>query len=474
MQEIKKWIEELYAFGPRRAGSPIGHEVEDYVEEQFKLVGLEDVGRQSIPLTYWDCNGHSLWVDGEKISSSYIPFTEFTDQEGVSGELVYLNPKDPAIESVDLKGKIVLVDICFPMLKGKVLKLLALDMHDPNNSIPNGPIHEATWIRLNWELHEWAHKRGAVGFIGILKDQPGGHHSYYAPYGFKEGNRILDKPIPGLWASKFDRDQLLEFAREKKTASIVLTGTTKASQTENILGQIKGESAETIIVASHHDSPFQNAVEDSSGMAVLFSLAKKLAQAGIPKRTIQFMATTGHFYGSIGTIEYIKQNRESLDDVVAEIHIEHIGLEAKEENDQLVMTGQTEPAAIFTPYNRDCVRMVKDILVSQDLKRTLILGAHGPLGEFPPTDGGDFHLEGVPVFNYICNPVYLLVDDDDLSKVDWERLVPIRDGFCQLIEELNECDPAQLRKTQYPLKRALASIMTFLAKRKNKSRFRAD
>ena len=111
MQEIKKWIEELYAFGPRRAGSPIGHEVEDYVEEQFKLVGLEDVGRQSIPLTYWDCNGHSLWVDGEKISSSYIPFTEFTDQEGVSGEIVHLNPDDPAIVSIDLKGKIVLVDI---------------------------------------------------------------------------------------------------------------------------------------------------------------------------------------------------------------------------------------------------------------------------------------------------------------------------------------------------------------------------
>ena len=474
MQEIKKWIEELYVFGARRAGSPIGHEVEDYIEEQFKLIGLEDVGRQSIPLTYWDCTDHSLQIDGEEISSSYIPFTEFTDQEGVSGEIVHLNPDDSAIESIDLKGKIVLVDICFPMLEGKVLKLLALDVHDPDNSIPDGPIHEATWIRLNWELYEWAHKRGAVGFIGILKDQPGGFHSYYAPYGFKEGDRILDKPIPGLWVSKFDRDKLLRFAREERTASIVLSGSAIPSQSANILGQIKGESAETIIVACHHDSPFQNAVEDSSGMAVLFSLAKKLAQAGTPKRTIQFMATAGHFYGSIGTIEYIRQNRESLDDVVAEIHIEHIALEAKEKNGELVMTGETEPAAVFTPYNRDCVRMVKDFLVAQDLKRTLVLGAHGPLGEFPPTDGGDFHLEGVPVFNYICNPVYLLVDDDDLSKVDWERLGPVRDGFYQLIEELNECDPAQLRKTQYPLKRALASIMTFLAKRKNKFRVRAD
>ena len=71
MQEIKKWIEELYAFGPRRAGSPIGHEVEDYVEEQFKSVGLEKVSRQSIPLTYWDCTAHSLRVDEEKISASF-------------------------------------------------------------------------------------------------------------------------------------------------------------------------------------------------------------------------------------------------------------------------------------------------------------------------------------------------------------------------------------------------------------------
>jgi len=474
VQEIKKWIEELYAFGPRRAGSPIGHEVEDYVEEQFKLVGLEKVEKQSIPLTYWDCTEHSLRINGEKIGSSYIPFTQFTDQEGVSGELVYLNPTAPAIHSLDLKGKVVLVDISFPMLEGKVLKLLALDLHDPDHSIPDGPIHEATWIRLNWELYEWAHKRGAIGFIGILKDQPGGHHSYYAPYGFKEGGRILDKPIPGLWVSKFDRDQLLEFAQEKKTASIVLTGTTKASQTANILGQIKGKSDRTIIIACHHDSPFHNAVEDSSGMAVVLSLAKKLVKAGQPKHTIQFVSTAGHFYGSIGTTEYIRQNRESLHKAVAEIHIEHIALEAKEENDQLVMTGQTEPTAIFTPFNRNCVRMVKEMLVSHDLRRTLVLGAHGPLGEFPPTDGGDFHLEGVPVFNYICNPVYLLVDDDDLSRVDWKRLVPVRDGFYQLIEKLNECDPVQLRKNQYPLKRALSSIMTFLAKRKNRSRFGAD
>ena len=67
--------------------------------------------------------------------------------------------------------------------------------------------------------------------------------------------------------------------------------------------------------------------------------------------------------------------------------------------------------------------------------------------------------------------MYLLVVADDLSRIDWERLVPVRDGFHQLIEELNGCDPTELRKTQFPLKRALAAVMTFLAKRKTKSRF---
>jgi len=80
--------------------------------------------------------------------------------------------------------------------------------------------------------------------------------------------------------------------------------------THNSVGRTEGESDEVIIVGCHHDSPFRNAVEDSSGMAVVFSLAEKLAAGSRPRRTILFLATAGHFYGSIGTRTFIADHTE--------------------------------------------------------------------------------------------------------------------------------------------------------------------
>ena len=119
---------------------------------------------------------------------------------------------------------------------------------------------------------------------------------------------------------------------------------------------------------------------------------------------------------------------------------------------------------MFTPYNETCVRLIKRMLSENHLTRTMILGASGPLGNYPPTDGGDFHLEGIPVFNYICNPVYLLVDDDTLDRVAYHRLDSVRDGFFDLINRLDRIDRDVLRTVDYRRQRALASAFTAIKK----------
>jgi hypothetical protein len=202
-------------------------------------------------------------------------------------------------------------------------------------------------------------------------------------------------------------------------------------------------------------------------MAVIMSIASKLKELPQPKRNILFLATAGHFYGSIGTISFIKRNPELLKTVVSEIHIEHIALEAKENGNGLKLTGRPEPAAIFTNYNKTSVKLLKSVLENHKIDRTLILGAHGPLGNYPPTDGGDFYLEGIPIFNFISNPVYLLVDDDTLDKVDWDRLLPVRNAFVELIKKLDLVSKTQLQKKNFLHKRLLANVLTYISRKKN-------
>jgi hypothetical protein len=47
------------------------------------------------------------------------------------------------------------------------------------------------------------------------------------------------------------------------------------------------------------------------------------------------------------------------------------------------------------------------------------------LAPFPTTDGGFFHLEGVPLVNYLTAPWYLFDPADTMDKVDRESLSKI-------------------------------------------------
>lgn len=471
---LTQWIDDLLSFGPRRPGQDAGHQTEDYLGKAFRNIGLQDVKKEEIPIRNWIESSWFLKIktDGgafKELPSHFIPYTTFTDQP-VTAPLIYAGEgKITDIQGLDFKDKIVVVEFPFPMLEGGKLSKLALSVIDPEKKLPAGPVHEATWIRPAWHVYHKAVAAGAKGFIGILVNQPGGFDSYYAPYGFKEGDAIHKKPIPGFWVGRDAGKKLAEMAREGREAQIDLKGESVESHTANILGYIYGKTNETIIIASHHDSPFDGAVEDASGMSVVLQIAKSLVDKGIkPEKNLLFMATGGHFYGSIGTRTFIHSHPEIIKDTVAEIHIEHIGLEAKEVNGKLEIADNPEPMALFVPYNKKCVQLGSEVLRVNNIDPTLLLPAEGPLGPFPPTDGGDFHLEGIPVFNLISNPVYLLVDFDKREHVCFERLVPVAKALESLVLNLDKVNKNELRRKAYFFKRLIGKYASWKTARKIK------
>jgi hypothetical protein len=96
------------------------------------------------------------------------------------------------------------------------------------------------------------------------------------------------------------------------------------------------------------------------------------------------------------------------------------------------------------------------------LDRTVVLPAEGPLGSYPPTDGGDWYAAGVPIVNAISNPVYLLTDDDAMRWVARDRLPRTAAAFEAALLTLDAVPRERLRKTSSPTFRLAMKFLRFL------------
>lgn len=465
-EELFGWVEAQVALGARRPGSAAGRANEEMLEGMLRSFGLEAVRSEPIPITVWEATDSCLEVSQpggpfEELEAFPIPYVAFTGDSGVEGPLVYADRRTlrhgAALDS--WRGAVVVTEIGFPPLPLGLLLRLAAGLYDPHNTA-SAVSHPATWVRLGWHLYAEARKAGAVGFLGVLSEQPGGTSRMYAPYGFKEKD-ILDKPLPGFWVGREAGQELISRARQGGVrARLRIKGVREPGFTHNVVGEIPPRSAfaggqgreggrevgdrsiegaeEVVVLSCHHDSPFTSPVEDASGVAVVLGLAKHFARAPLANRRILVLLTAGHFYGSIGTRTFIREHPEIVRQVAAEISIEHIGKEATEDaSGRLVPTGLPEATGIFVPFSGAVRDTVLSAVRKNDLHRSVLLYAEGPLGPYPPTDGGDWWEAGVPVINHISNPVYLLTDDDAFCWVDKERLPVVAATFAEILEGLD-------------------------------------
>lgn len=459
--EMMEWIREMTSFGARRAGSPAGLANEDYLIRKLREFGLENIHKEPIPVETFQPEKALVEIDTgvafKAFDTQWIPYCRFTPPEGIESNLVYADSK-AFMHSGDWKGKVVVTDIEFPLLDVALISKFSMGKYDPDDTLKDVR-HPATWVRLGWHLYRKAFQRGAIGFIGILKDQPGGSCRMYAPYGFKEKD-ILDKPLPGFWVSRDDGPELRNLAKRGAKVRLTLTGERAPSVTHNVIGEIPGETDECIVLHCHHDSPFVSPVEDASGCSVILALAKHFAQGKGLRRKVIVLFTAGHFYGSIGTRRFIADHAADVVPKVAlEITVEHVAKEAIENKDgELVESGLAEGTGVFLPFNQAMVDSVLANLKDNGVDRAFLLPPEGPLGPYPPTDGGDWYKAGVPLVNFISNPVYLLNAEDDLHWVMESRLPKVAGavaGIVEATEPLSKSEIAAVDFTAYKLKMKL-------------------
>ena len=424
------WIEAICARGIRRPGSDADRWTEGFVVERFGEIGLQDVHLEPVTLPRWEPLTWSLHVGGQSFACFPAPHTAAAP-DGVEAALTTIDDS-PA-------GKIVLETVTLNSWPQSFVRdRLAIDHYDPD-----GEFDTLTQVlpfgRQLQAVLEPAIEAGAAGWIGVF-DAPWETCDYYVPY---DG---VARPIPGVWVSRSDGERIRHLMEGGTTARIVVDSTRSDVVTHNVIGALEGASDEWVIVGSHHDGPWVSAVEDASGVALVCAQASYWAQVtpGERPHNLLFIVTSGHMVHGAGTAAFIASHKDFLRSVVLEVHLEHTARECRGDGGKLVVTDDPETAWWFTTRNDTLLTSVKEAIAAEGIHRSLILPPD-VFGPNPTTDGGFYHLEGVPLVNFLEAPMYLFDSQDTPDKIHEASLEPLTRAAIRIIGSTRGVTASQMR-----------------------------
>jgi len=112
---------------------------------------------------------------------------------------------------------------------------------------------------------------------------------------------------------------------------IKLARVTKTIETANVIGIIRGESDQTIILSAHYDHLgkdeklyYPGADDNASGIAAMLEIAEEFAQYKKLKYTMVFLATTAEELGLLGSQYHVEKPDFNPEKVICSFHFDMI------------------------------------------------------------------------------------------------------------------------------------------------------
>ena len=468
-QEIFNWILELCETPHRRTGTAEGERAAEYVRMKFEEIGLSDVCIQRVDSANFDIEEYALTVNGEDIPAFMIngtlhpqEFGDFTAGEKCeNAELIFLGEgRKEDFEGIDVKGKIVLCECpWFEMDEKTYAKTWCRDggfTYDPDADKRVKLRKTDSYSPNSWPYNYiMAQKKGAVGFIGILKDyfEDGINWSEdYSEIAISEGCKSFD--IPGLWigVTAFDRIKAYLDGNDTRTTLKMHTVYRKGFA-QNVYGILPGKSEKAILIHSHYDAVFNGAVQDASGMSEVLALAKYFSQIPIEERqfTMIFAGLDGHYTDYAGHKAFIKKLKDEKKEVLCDFVIEHIGKEVGlGEGNRPIIAEVPEVRLLYVSKTGNLPEIVEKNIVCHDVRRTVIL----PVDKYKAPENGLYefqqdevisdayysHIGGIPIVSMLSPQLYLFHPMDTPEMVPKEELSSIALLFVSVITDFIEAN----------------------------------
>ena len=407
---------------PSAAGTPEDAAPDSAIPNNIDLPDTDSPG--TVP------PGGGMQNDGQPANGQ--PGERLDGASGGSGENDDGEDAEEDAENGGVRGRIAVEWVDIARLVQADILPLATAVHDPSGEfahlvqdLPFGPRGQAT--------ADAAMAAGAAAYIGVLAGMPWDTCDYYVPY---DG---VFRDIPAMWLRGSDGRRLARMlAAGPVRGRVDIQAERGTGLSHNVIGTLPGASDQWVIIASHHDAPWASAVEDASGVALVLAQAAYWTRVPAEQRphNLMFLLTAGHMVHAAGTAAFIERHRDLLDRVVLEVHLEHAAARAVPDGaGGLVATGDPEVRWWFTSRDEELERSVAAAIAAEDLHRSLVLPPDAFM-EHPPTDGGFFHLAGVPLMNFLTAPVYLFDSADTVDKVHRPSLEPVTRAVIRIINDL--------------------------------------
>ncbi len=279
-ERIGATVRYLSSLGSRVAGYEGDTRAADYIEQQFRQIGLQDVRREPFPVTVPVDKGASLRLpDGTTIRLYALwPNQVRTSQlppQGVSGRLLYVG------------------DGQLQRFRGKPVEgsLVLMDFNSGNN-----------WLN--------AARLGAKAVIFIEPER--------TDRGEAEAKFIgIPLNVPRFWLPATHAARLIAYAETQPNPQATLKASMpwEKRTAYNIIGVLPGTDPELrnqwIVVTAYYDSisivpALAPGAENATSIASLLELAR-LFKKYPPKRSVMFVAFSGHFQALEGVRQFIEK-----------------------------------------------------------------------------------------------------------------------------------------------------------------------
>ena len=151
-------------------------------------------------------------------------------------------------------------------------------MYDPDDTLDSSARVLRASLEFETEMYETLKSKGAVGMVGLLSGLQWDSDRYYPQMSFG-----LEKSIPGVWVRPSWCDRVRDLAiKEGAAGTLTMHSTISTGTTANVYAVLPGQIDEYYLVFSQHDTYFDGAVQDASGVAVMLALAKHFATSPQP------------------------------------------------------------------------------------------------------------------------------------------------------------------------------------------------
>jgi aminopeptidase YwaD len=398
-QDLAMTLDALAAFGQKQPGTDAGRQAATYIGDRFRAIGLTDVHDEMFTVPAWTAptKTFTLSIDGVDSSPGFDVF-EASHSGNADGEIVDVGSAMD-LTGIDLTGKIALVKRETSFHRSAQLRNVAAAGATAMLYLSVAPqnLRQVGSVRFGWKATE---------------------------------------PIPAITIGADDGATIKAALSAQKVvrAKIDVEAVSTPAQGINVVGTIKGERPETIVLGAHYDTWFTGSSDNGSGVAELLAVAARQVQHGKPKYSLVFVAYDGEETGLYGGYDYYRKHKIVANDpIVAVINFES----PSALNPDLAGLAHSNQPKLDEALQAAHLRQIYGVYAGLEIVAQLF-------GGIIPTDIQGVYRGGTPtVTTAVTNPYYHTVMDTP-DKVDLALLVESTDAFDAAIDNIGKLTPADL------------------------------